>query len=147
TDLSAKYHFNGLNVGYGGGHNKAINVSSESKYHVIINPDIIITPSAIESFESFIKINPQSDYAPNALYWVGECHYSLSDLPRAKETFLKVADNYPKSSKAPDALLKLGFTLSALKEKERATGIFERIITEFPSSSAAIKARERLSAH
>ncbi len=104
-------------------------------------------PSAIESFESFIKINPQSDYAPNALYWVGECHYSLSDLPRAKETFLKVADNYPKSSKAPDALLKLGFTLSALKEKERATGIFERIITEFPSSSAAIKARERLSAH
>jgi tol-pal system protein YbgF len=103
--------------------------------------------AAIESFESFIKNNPQSDYAANALYWIGECHYTLSDLPKAKNAFLKVVDNYPKSPKLPDALLKLGYTLSALKEKEQATGIFERIITVYPSSHAAIKARERLNAH
>lgn len=103
--------------------------------------------AAIESFESFLKNNPQSDYAANALYWIGECHYTLSDLPKAKEAFLKVAESYPKSSKTPDALLKLGYTLSAMKEKEKATVIFERIITSYPSSPAAIKARERLNAH
>jgi tol-pal system protein YbgF len=103
--------------------------------------------AAIESFESFLANNPQSDYAANAVYWIGECHYSLSDLPKAQEAFSKVAENYPKSSKAPDALLKLGYTLSAMKEKEKAAGIFERIITSFPSSPAAIKARERLNAH
>jgi tol-pal system protein YbgF len=103
--------------------------------------------AAIESFGAFIKDNPQSDYAANALYWIGECHYSLSDLPRAKEAFLRVTEAYPKSSKVPDALLKLGYTLSALKEKEKATAVFEKIITSYPSSPAAKKARERLNAH
>jgi tol-pal system protein YbgF len=104
-------------------------------------------PAAIEAFESFFKSNSQSDFAANALYWIGECHYTLSDFPRAKEAFMKVAESYPKSSKTPDALLKLGYTLSALKEKEKAKSIFERIITSYPSSSAANKARERLNAH
>jgi len=29
-------------------------------------------PSAIEAFESFLRNNPQSDYAANAVYWIGE---------------------------------------------------------------------------
>ena len=103
-------------------------------------------PAAIESFELFIKANPQSDYAANALYWIGECHYSLSDLPKAKEAFFKVAGNYPNSPKAPDALLKLGYTLAAMKEKEKALAIFESLIKSYPSSPAALKARERLNA-
>jgi tol-pal system protein YbgF len=103
--------------------------------------------AAIESFESFFKSNPQSDYAANALYWIGECHYTLSDLPRAKDAFTKVIEVYPKSSKTPDALLKLGYTLAAMKEKEKAAGIFEKIITSYPSSPAAVKARERLNPH
>jgi len=103
--------------------------------------------AAVVGFESFLKDNPQSDYAANAQYWIGECHYTLSDLPKAKEAFLKVTESYPKSSKAPDALLKLGYTLAAMKEKEKAAAVFERIITSYPSSPAAIKARERLNAH
>jgi tol-pal system protein YbgF len=102
--------------------------------------------AAIASFEAFLKNNPHSDYGANALYWIGECHYSLSDLPHAKAAFMKVVDSYPNSSKAPDALLKLGYTFSALKEKDRATASFEKIITTYPSSTAAIKARERLNA-
>lgn len=102
--------------------------------------------AAIESFESFLNNNPQSDYAANAVYWIGECHYTLSDLPKAKEAFSKVAELYPKSPKVPDALLKLGYTLAAMKEKEKAAGVFEKIITSYPSSHAAIKARERLNA-
>jgi len=104
-------------------------------------------PVAIISFESFLKNNPQSEYAPNALYWIGECHYTLSDLDKAKEAFLKVTELYPKSTKVPDALLKLGYTLSALNEKEKAATVFEKIIISYPSSPAAIKARERLNMH
>src|SRR5512133_422978 len=103
--------------------------------------------AAIPAFEAFMKNNPQSDYAANALYWIGECHYSLSDLPAAKEYFFKVAGNYPNSSKAPDALLKLGYTLTAMKEKDKAQAIFESLIKSYPSSPAATKARERLTAN
>jgi tol-pal system protein YbgF len=103
--------------------------------------------AAIPAFEAFLKNNPQTEYAANALYWIGECHYSLSDLPKAKETFLRVADTYPNSSKAPDALLKLGYTQAAMKEKDKATTIFENLIKSYPSSPAAAKARERLTAN
>lgn len=103
--------------------------------------------NAISAFEAFLTNNPQSDYAANALYWIGECHYSLSDLPKAREIFFKVAGNYPNSSKAPDALLKLGYTLAAMKEKDKAHAIFESLINSYPSSPAAIKARERLTAN
>ena len=104
-------------------------------------------PEAIIAFETFMKNNPQSDYAANALYWVGECHYSLSDLPRAKDIFFKVAGTYPNSPKAPDALLKLGYSLAAMKEKDKAHAIYESLIKSYPSSPAAAKARERLTAN
>lgn len=104
-------------------------------------------PGAITAFETFLKNNPQSDYAANALYWIGECHYSLSDLPKAKDIFFKVVGNYPNSPKAPDAMLKLGYTLAAMKEKEKANALFESLIKSYPSSPAATKARERLTAN
>lgn len=104
-------------------------------------------PNAITAFETFIKNNPQSDYAANALYWIGECHYSLSDLPKAKDIFFKVVGNYPNSPKAPDAMLKLGYTLAAMKEKDKANALFESLIKSYPSSPAATKARERLTAN
>jgi tol-pal system protein YbgF len=104
-------------------------------------------PAAVESFEAFLKNNPQSEYAANAQYWIGECHYTLSDLAKARDAFSKVAELYPKSSKTPDALLKLGYTLSALKENDKAAAVFEKIVTSYPSSPVAAKARERLNAH
>jgi tol-pal system protein YbgF len=102
---------------------------------------------AITAFEVFMKNNPQSEYAANALYWIGECHYSMSDLPKAKEIFSKVAGTYPNSPKAPDALLKLGYTLAAMKDKGKANASFESLIKLYPSSPAASKARERLTAN
>ena len=102
---------------------------------------------AITAFEGFMHDHPQSEYAANALYWIGECHYSLSDLPRAKEVFLQVTGSYPNSPNAPDAMLKLGYTLAAMKEKAKANAIFENLIKSYPSSPAAAKARERLTAN
>lgn len=104
-------------------------------------------PEAITAFETFLKNNPQNEYAANALYWIGECYYTLSDLPKAKDIFFKVAGDYPNSPKAPDALLKLGYSLAAMKEKDKANAIFESLIKSYPSSPAAAKARERLTAN
>jgi GT2 family glycosyltransferase len=56
-DLPIKYHFYGCNVGYGRAHNWAISHSKESRYHIIINPDIIIFPEAIEHLVDFMDKN------------------------------------------------------------------------------------------
>lgn len=104
-------------------------------------------PAAIEAFESFLKNNPGNDYSANAYYWIGECHYSMSDLGKAQTAFQKVVDSYPKSNKVPDAMLKLGYTLAALKENAKAKAVFEGLIKAYPGNPAAAKARERLTAN
>ncbi|AJY68840.1 hypothetical protein RW64_04095 [Geobacter sulfurreducens] len=99
---------------------------------------------AVEAFQAFLAEHPDSEYAGNALYWIGECHYSRSDLPRALDAFRLVAERYPASTKVPDALLKSGYTLYAMKEPERAREILESLAAKYPRSPAAAKARERL---
>ncbi|BCS55656.1 tol-pal system protein YbgF [Geobacter sp. SVR] len=102
--------------------------------------------AAIEAFEAFLKNSPDSEYAANASYWIGECYYSMSELTKAAAAFQKTVDAYPKSSKAPDALLKLGYTLTTLKEGDKATAALESLIKGYPGSPAADKARQRLTA-
>lgn len=56
-DLPVNYHFYGENVGYGRGHNWAIQ-SVRSKYHLILNPDIIVHSNTIKSLITFMDSNP-----------------------------------------------------------------------------------------
>lgn len=55
--LFAEYHFYGENVGYGRGHNWAIKNTQNSKYHLILNPDIVLTPSTIKALTEFMDEN------------------------------------------------------------------------------------------
>lgn len=100
--------------------------------------------AAIQAFELFLKELPASEYVPNAHYWIGECHYSSSDLPNALIAFQKVVDGWPRHSKASDALLKMGYSYLAQKQHDKAKSSFERLIRSYPGSPAAVKARERL---
>ena len=102
--------------------------------------------AAIEAFQAFLEKSPKNEYAANAVYWIGECHYSLSDLPKALVAFQKVVENYPKSAKAADALLKVGYTQAAMKDGDKAKATFEKLVKTYPSSPAAARARERLTA-
>lgn len=102
---------------------------------------------AIESFTAFIKAYPDSEYAANAQYWIGECYYTRSDLPKALDSFKKVISNYPHGNKVPDAMLKAGYTLFAMKQPEKATPMLESLISKYPDSPAAIRAREKLLQH
>jgi GT2 family glycosyltransferase len=57
-DLSIKYHLYGENAGYGRGHNWAIRSMQNSKYHLILNPDIIVAPPTIQILAAFMDQNP-----------------------------------------------------------------------------------------
>jgi GT2 family glycosyltransferase len=57
SGLPVLYHFYGSNAGYGRGHNKALMNCTTCKYHIIINPDIIIAPSAIVALAEFMDQN------------------------------------------------------------------------------------------
>jgi tol-pal system protein YbgF len=99
---------------------------------------------AIESFSAFIKAYPDSEYAANAQYWIGECYYTRSDLPKALDSFNKDISNYPHGNKVPDAMLKAGYTLFAMKQPEKAAPLLESLVSKYPDSPAAVRAKEKL---
>lgn len=112
---------------------KAFGIFSSNRY-----------PEAITAFSEFIASYPGSDYAGNAQYWIGECHYSRKDYKNALEAFNTVLTKYPKGKKAPDAMLKVAFSQLSLNNPAAAKSTMHKLIEAHPKSPAAAKARERL---
>ena len=104
-------------------------------------------PAAISAFEDHLRKYPRGEYAGNAQYWIGECHYTQHDYRAALDAFNLVVKNYPQGAKVPDALLKIGFTFISLNEPDKARATLESLIAKYPRTPAAAKAQERLSRH
>ena len=89
-DLPVMYHFSGRNLGYGRGHNKAIYECSASKYHVVINPDIVIAPTAIDTLISFMDDNPDIGMAcPRVLNADGTIQHLNKRYPTILDLFVR----------------------------------------------------------
>lgn len=99
---------------------------------------------AIEAFRGFLARYPQSGYAANAQYWLGEANYVSKDYQAAVGEFRKVLEQYPDSSKVPDARLKLGFTYYELGEWAKARETLNEVKAKHAGSSVARLADERL---
>jgi len=94
--------------------------------------------------KSFLDRFPNSSYAGNAQYWLGEAHYVTRDFEQGIVDFQKVMNNYPSSNKMPDAMLKLGYTYYELKQFEKAKAILQDLRTRYPQATAARLATKRL---
>ena len=99
---------------------------------------------ALPEFRRFLEANPQQDYADNAQYWIGECHYEQREFRLAEHAFREVVQRYPRGSKVPDAMLKLGFALEALGDAGGGRAVLESLARAFPKHEAARLASERL---
>jgi tol-pal system protein YbgF len=99
---------------------------------------------AISAFSEFIAAYPNSEYAANAQYWIGECHYSQKDYQKALDAFNIVLSKYPKGKKVPDAMLKVAFSQLSLSDQASARVTMQKLIDTYPRSPAAAKAKERL---
>ena len=99
-----------------------------------------------KAMAAFLESYPSSAYAPNALYWIGESHYSQSQWDQAILSFKDVVARFPKHAKAADALLKLGMCYEKLKDKDNARFHYEALLEDFPGSRAAALAKPKLAA-
>jgi tol-pal system protein YbgF len=81
--------------------------------------------------------NPGGSLAPNARYWLGECHYAQGRYSQAAAEFLRCADDYPRTDKAADSLLKLSFSFDRLGDGPRAMAALDRLLGQYPNSNAA----------
>ncbi len=99
---------------------------------------------SIKAFEVFKASYPNSKYADNAQYWLGEANYVSRDYKRALSDFQQLIAQYPESSKNPGARLKIGYVYFELKNWSAAREALQQVITRYPDTTVAKKANERL---
>ncbi len=85
-----EYIFGHGNIGYGAGHNIALNkaINLDSLYHVVLNPDIQFDYDVISHLEYFL--NQHQDIGlilPNVVYPNGELQYLCKLLPTPLDMF------------------------------------------------------------
>jgi tol-pal system protein YbgF len=95
-------------------------------------------------FAAFLIKYPNSGFAGNAQYWLGEAHYVTRNFEQGIVEFKKVLNSFPGSNKVPDAMLKLGYTYYELKQYPQAKTILQELRTRFPDETAARLATKRL---
>ena len=99
---------------------------------------------SIEAFEAFKKSYPNSKYADNAQYWLGEANYVSREYNKALTEFQQLIAQYPESTKNPGARLKIGYVYFELKNWSAAREALQQVIKLYPDTTVAKKANERL---
>jgi GT2 family glycosyltransferase len=86
------YYFTGKNIGYGAGHNIAIRLALkyDSKYHVVLNPDLKFESSIIDKIAEFMETDDTiAQVMPKVLNQQGELQYLCKLLPTPMDLFFK----------------------------------------------------------
>ncbi|HEX5791795.1 MAG TPA: tol-pal system protein YbgF [Rheinheimera sp.] len=102
--------------------------------------------AAIPEFESFIQNYPNSGYAPNAHYWLGQLLFNNNELAKAKTHFERVVNNFPQSNKVADALLKLGQVAERENQKDAALRFYRQLVDKHSTATSAKLAQDRIDA-
>jgi tol-pal system protein YbgF len=95
------------------------------------------------AFKDFLWQYPDSKYAANTHYWLGEIYFAQWQKNTEKQllaeqaitSFKVVIDKYPQHHKAVDAMLKLGMLEAERGNWPAAKEYFENLKLKFPESS------------
>lgn len=85
--LAEKYHAayvnTGKNLGYGRGHNMALKlIGYDSKYHLLLNPDVSFEKTVLNEIYAFLEVNPEVGWVmPQVLYPDGSHQDLCKRLP------------------------------------------------------------------
>ncbi len=99
---------------------------------------------AIPEFKAFNESYPQSSYAANAHYWLGQLLFNKGELREAEKEFLIVVEQFKESPKRSDALLKLAMVAQKLENINKAVLLYEQLLSEYPDSTSSQLAQPRL---
>ena len=102
--------------------------------------------AAAGALQEFVRRFPDSAYAANAQYWLGNAYYAQRDYKSAIAAQEAVVANYGTSAKAPDAMLNIASSYTELKDKKNAKKALQQLVSKYPDSAAAQAAKDRLAA-
>ncbi|WP_217540623.1 tol-pal system protein YbgF [Vibrio metschnikovii] len=98
---------------------------------------------AIAAFEKFQADYPDSSFAANAHYWLGQLHFAKRQDQQSAKSFAAVL-SYSDSNKRADALVKLGDIAARNNNAAQAKIYYQQVINEYPNSASAKAAQDKL---
>lgn len=101
-------------------------------------------PTAITGLQEVIAKYPNTEYAAEAQFWIGESRYMQKRWPDAIAAFTAVLEKSPRALYAPDAAYHRGEALNASGDAAGAKASWELAVKNYPNSNAAGLAQQRL---
>ena len=99
---------------------------------------------ALQEFSDYLKYYGNTQFAPNAQFYIAELHLKQNDLDDALQEFDMVLEKYPDNNKTPDALYMKGATLVKMGKRTQGKQEFCELAKRFPSSDLAGRARTQV---
>jgi tol-pal system protein YbgF len=99
---------------------------------------------ATQEFSDYLKFYPNTDYAGNCYFYLGELQFRQGNYEQAAKSYDQVLQNFPSGNKAAAAQLKKGFALLELGKQEDGVAELRHLIQRYPKSNEALQAKERL---
>jgi len=100
---------------------------------------------AIQHFRDFLHDNPQSPYADDAQYWIGEAYYRKGQYHRAIIELNQVSITYGSGNRAPAALVRQAEAFRIVGDRVDAKLSLQKVINRYPGTAEAAKASKMLS--
>lgn len=98
-------------------------------------------------FEDLLRLHPNADVVPDAMYFLAESYDAGGTSERADTMFLQVVTRYPTSPRASASLYKMGLSLARRGRRPEAIAAMDRLVRQYPRSDEAEFAREWLAAN
>ena len=99
---------------------------------------------ALIGFKDYLETFPDTDLADNALYWIGECHFTQQRFDLAIEAFNDLVIRFPGSDKVASAQLKGAFAHIQRGDLDRGFEQLRELLRQHPSSPEAELARREI---
>jgi len=102
-------------------------------------------PLAADGLELWLKTYPQSAKRPEALFFLGLCHYNQQAFDKAQPVFERIIKEHAASSQFLPAKLKRAQCLLKQGLKPAAAKAFQELVAGFAGSAEARTAQQELS--
>jgi TolA-binding protein len=96
---------------------------------------------AVQIARQFIEKYPQSAWAPDVLFWMGEFAFNHGDPAGAEQQFAELARKYPKCELADKALFWAGRAAAAAGQQLRALDHYNQLAKLYPDSAKLAETR------
>ncbi len=99
---------------------------------------------ALSEFQQVVEDFPESSFAAEAYYYIGECYDQQGNLKEAARALTTLIERHGTSRQVPAALFKLGKVMVKAGHPHKAKAYWSKLIKDFRGSPEAKLAKGRL---